>query len=129
VKRGTSADAGEGFRLPLLGVSVPDRPLTESERQRIEKLIRASYEEFVGKVARGRGLDEKYVDSIGQGRVWSGTRGKQNGLVDEIGGLWRSLQIAKAAAGIAPTREIEFWRSDRSIDWSLRAAAARSFRE
>ena len=121
VKRGASADAGEGFRLPLLGVTVPDRPLTESERQRIEKMIRASYEEFVGKVAQGRGLDEKYVDSIGQGRVWSGTRGKQNGLVDEIGGLWRGLQIAKAAAGIAPNREIEILEGPKisSVDWSF----------
>jgi ClpP class serine protease len=47
------------------------------------------------------------VDSIGQGRVWSGTRGQEKQLVDELGGLWRSLQIAKAAAGLPAERAVQ----------------------
>ena len=46
------------------------------------------------------------VEAIAQGRVWSGTRGRTNGLVDELGGLWRSLEIAKQAAGIPASRAV-----------------------
>ena len=72
----------------------------------MEEMIRTMYADFVGKVAEGRGLSREAVDQVGQGRIWSGTRGKQQGLVDEIGGLWRSLLIAKAAAGIGNNRAI-----------------------
>jgi ClpP class serine protease len=59
-------------------------------------------------VAASRELEPAYVDSIGQGRVWSGTRGLRNGLVDEIGGLWHSIALAKRAAGLAADETIEF---------------------
>jgi protease-4 len=52
----------------------------------------------VPKVAKGRGRDAEYIDSIGQGRVWSGAQGKANGLVDEFGGLDRAIEIAKGLA-------------------------------
>ena len=106
VKRGEHADFGEGIRLPLLGETVPRRPPTPAEHQRIEGLIRTVYKDFVAQVAEGRELRPAYVDSIGQGRVWSGTRGRELGLVDEMGGLWRSLQIAKAAAHIPAARPV-----------------------
>jgi protease-4 len=108
VKHGDHADLAQGIVLPFVNEVVPDRPLTAEERDRVEMLIRDLYQDFVGKVAQGRGLDKETVDGIGQGRVWSGTRGRDNGLVDEIGGLWRTLQIAKAAAGLAPGRDVEF---------------------
>ena len=107
VKRGAHADLGAGIRLPLVGEAVPERPLTAEERERVEKLFRIYYGDFVSKVAKGRGLDPAYVDSIGQGRVWSGAHGRRNGLVDELGGLWRALQIAKGQAGLPPARDIE----------------------
>jgi protease IV len=106
VQRGEHADLGGGMTLPLLGAQVPERPLTAPERARMEEMIRTMYAEFVGKVAEGRGLSREAVDQVGQGRIWSGTRGKEQGLVDEIGGLWRSLLIAKAAAGIGNDRAI-----------------------
>jgi protease-4 len=108
VKRGEHADLGLGIRLPLAGVMVPDRPPTVEERDRAERLIRDTYQDFVTKVAAGRGLDPKRVDEIGQGRVWTGSRGKEIGLVDELGGLWRTLQMAKAAARIPGKRPVEF---------------------
>jgi len=104
VKRGEHADLGDGIRLPFINQVVPERPLTEEENERMENLIRTMYEEFVAKVAAGRGMTEEEVDAIGQGRIWSGIKGKEIGLVDELGGLWLSLKIAKEAAGI-PTNE------------------------
>jgi protease-4 len=100
VQHGDHADLGGGIRLPFIDQTVPERPLTKDERDRMESLIRTMYKDFVKKVAEGRGLTEDEVDAIGQGRVWSGTRGLENGLVDELGGLWLSLQLAKKAAGI-----------------------------
>lgn len=106
VQRGAHADLGGGMALPLVGQVVPDRPLTAEERARAEELIRALYADFVTRVAEGRGLTETQVDAVGQGRIWSGTRGKEKGLVDEIGGLWRSLEVAKTSAGIPRGRAI-----------------------
>jgi protease-4 len=106
VQRGAHADLGQGMVLPLVNQVVPERPLRPEERARMEEQIRELYADFVKKVAEGRGLTETQVDQVGQGRVWSGVRGRQNGLVDELGGLWRSLEIAKDAAGIPASRAI-----------------------
>lgn len=106
LKRGEHADLGRGMILPLLGAEIPERGLTPQERERVEQQFRTLYGDFVDMVAKGRGLPREQVDRIGQGRIWSGTRGREIGLVDEIGGLWRSLLIAKEAAGIDRGRDV-----------------------
>jgi protease IV len=74
---------------------------TDEERARFEAMIRHFYyNEFVPKVARGRGRDTEYIDSIAQGRVWTGQQAKEKGLVDEFGGLDRAVEVAKELAGI-----------------------------
>jgi protease-4 len=62
----------------------------------IEKI----YTDFVGKVASGRKMSSESVDSIGQGRVWSGTSARKIGLVDEIGGLKDAIKGAADLAGL-----------------------------
>jgi protease-4 len=106
VQRGAHADLGRGMQLPLVGLVVPERNLTVEERERMEHLIRTMYQGFVAKVAEGRGMTAEAVDAVGQGRVWSGTRGKEKGLVDELGGLWLSLELARKAAHIPDGRPI-----------------------
>jgi protease-4 len=105
VKVGEHADLGYGITLPFLG-RVPDRNVTEEERAKIEHAITTFYYEFVEKVAAGRGMEEAMVDSIGQGRVWSGTDGLDNGLVDVLGGLETAIMIAKDRAGIPRDQEV-----------------------
>ncbi|MCX6150404.1 MAG: signal peptide peptidase SppA [Ignavibacteriales bacterium] len=100
VKRGEHADLPFGMVIPFLGLSLPDRNLTIDERSRLESYIKTMYGEFVNKVAEGRKLKTEYVDSIGQGRVWSGTDGLKNGLVDILGGLDDAIKLAKNKAGI-----------------------------
>ena len=73
---------------------------SDSERQKFEGLLKSGYDDFISKVAKGRGKDKNYIDSIGQGRVWTGRQGKENGLVDEYGGLDRAIEIAKQLAKI-----------------------------
>lgn len=74
---------------------------TDEERAKFEELIkRTYYDDFVPKVAKGRGKTPEYVDSIAQGRVWTGAQGKDRGLVDEFGGLDRAVEVAKELAKI-----------------------------
>ena len=107
VRRGEHADLGFGITLPLLGVNIPARNLNEDERVQMESIIRRFYRRFVEKVADGREMTAAQVDSVGQGRIFSGTHGREIGLVDEIGGLATAIEIARATAGIAPGRRVE----------------------
>jgi protease-4 len=66
----------------------------------MEVSIKASYKEFVTLVAEGRGMEYDSIHSIAQGRVWTGKAALKLGLVDELGGLSRSIEIAREEAGI-----------------------------
>jgi protease IV len=106
VKKGSHADLMFGVTLPLLGLRIPDRNLNEDEHVKMERYIKNHYEDFVGKVASGRNMDTSDVKEIAQGRVWSGVDGKENGLVDILGGLYDAIRIAKARAGIEKDERI-----------------------
>jgi len=74
---------------------------TPEERTKFEDWIKTTYyNDFVPKVAKGRNKDAAYIDSVGQGRVWTGAQGKERGLVDEFGGLDRAVEVAKDLAKI-----------------------------
>ena len=106
VKAGEHADLGFGFTLPFIGLGLPDRDLTEPERSRMEYSIKTMYKEFVNKVANGRKKSPEQIEAIAQGRVWSGSDGLKNGLVDILGGLATAIDIAKAKAGIPRSQEV-----------------------
>ena len=72
---------------------------TPTERERVEKMMRTVYEDFVNKAAAGRNKSFEDIDDIAQGRVWTGRQAQELGLVDEIGGLDDALSIAKKQAG------------------------------
>ena len=100
VQVGRHADFGFGFRLPLLGIGIPDRNLTDVERSKVEGAIRSLYGEFVEKVATGRKSTVGKIEPIAQGRFYSGSEGKKLGLVDLIGGLDDAVRIARQKAGV-----------------------------
>jgi protease-4 len=77
-----------------------DRDLTPGERRILIRQVDNIYGTFKNRVAEGRGLDLAFVDSIGQGRVYSGLRAKELGLVDLIGGLSDAIAIAAVKAGL-----------------------------
>ena len=85
----------------------PDRPFTPEERKKIEASMHATYETFVEKAAAGRKTTPERIDTLAQGRVWTGAQAKQNGLVDELGGLDRAVALAKQAAKIDEKSEVE----------------------
>ncbi|MCF8427703.1 MAG: signal peptide peptidase SppA [Bacteroidia bacterium] len=84
----------------------PDRPLNEAERKVIQNAIDRVYADFVQRVAEGRKLTEAQVDSIAQGRVWSGEDAKSIGLVDELGGLDKAIAIAVKKADLSEYRTV-----------------------
>jgi protease-4 len=81
---------------------------SDTERQKFEEWINTTYyDQFVPKVARGRNKDAEYVDSVGQGRVWTGAQAKERGLVDEFGGLERAVEVAKDLAKIPSDKGVQ----------------------
>lgn len=76
------------------------RPMNNFEQQVMQKNIENIYNDFVYKVSEGRKMRITLVDSIGQGRVWSGKSAKKLGLIDEMGGLNDAIKGAAKLAGI-----------------------------
>lgn len=76
------------------------RPMNSLEQQVMQKNIESIYGDFVSKVSEGRKMRTGSVDSIGQGRVWSGKRAKELGLIDEMGGLEDAIKGAAELAKI-----------------------------
>ncbi len=75
------------------------RPLTEEEYNTIQGSVDKVYDTFLTRVSDGRGLTKAQVDSIGQGRVWSGADALQLGLVDQLGNLKDAIAVAAKLAG------------------------------
>jgi protease-4 len=76
-------------------------PFNADERAKFEGMMKSFYyDDFLPKVAQGRGKNVEYVDSIAQGRVWTGTQAKERGLVDEFGGMDKAIEVAKQLAGL-----------------------------
>jgi protease-4 len=76
------------------------RPMNSYEKEIMQLSIEQIYSDFVSKVASGRKMTSQSVDSIGQGRVWSGTSALKINLVDEIGGLEAAIKGAAELAGV-----------------------------
>jgi protease-4 len=84
----------------------PFQNFTPAQRESILKYMRDIYGSFIQGVAEGRHMKVEAVDKIGQGRVWSGERARQLGLVDELGGLDTAIAAAKTLAKIPPREPV-----------------------
>ncbi len=78
----------------------PFEPISDGFRKSITKGIEEVYNTFKQRVAQGRNLSLDEVEDIAQGRVWTGTQAKENGLIDELGGLNEALEEAAKLAEI-----------------------------
>jgi protease-4 len=97
VKTGQYADLGTATR-----------PLTAVEQKFIQNAIDSIYSTFKSRVVAGRKLSQAVVDSIAQGRVWSGVQAKQLGLVDRLGGLNEAIASAAKMAKVSSYRLREY---------------------
>ena len=84
------------------------KPLTPMQRQYIQNEVDTIYHDFKSRVSEGRKKSMAYVDSIGQGRVWSGSRALQLGLVDRLGGLKDAIASAANLAKLKDYRLREY---------------------
>jgi len=97
VKIGEYADLGS-----------PDRAMTPAELTIIQHGVDRIYDDFISKVASGRKLDKAKIDSIAQGRVWTGEDAISIGLVDELGGLDKAVSIAVKKAKLTDYKFVNY---------------------
>jgi protease IV len=89
IQRGTNA-----------GIDSDYTPLTPEERTMLQDGIDESYRDFVTKVADARHRKFDQIEPLAQGRVWLGSQARERGLVDEIGGLDKAIEMVKQKAKI-----------------------------
>jgi len=87
----------------------PQTGFSEDEWAKLDEWLDFVYEDFTAKVARGRSMSLEAVREVARGRVWTGADALERGLVDELGGLRRAVEIARERAGLpgdAPLRPV-----------------------
>ncbi len=95
------------------------QPLTDLQRKFVQNDVDSIYHDFTLRVSEGRSKDIAYVDSIGQGRVWSGEKGLKLGLVDRIGGVQDALDCAARMAKLKTYRLHEYPEPENFLDLLL----------
>jgi protease-4 len=88
----------------LAGTGSLFRPMTEMEKAVFDDQLTQTYNHFLQHVSKTRKMTTAEVDAIGQGRIWAGVTAKDKGLIDEIGGLQKAIEMAAAEAGLKSWR-------------------------
>jgi protease-4 len=101
IQRGAHADM-------FTGVLVPYRNLTDLEEERYKNYILDIYFNFTEKVAAGRSMNIEKVESVAQGRIFSGTRALEAGLIDSIGSISDAFQLARNMANIPDDKFVQY---------------------
>lgn len=91
-----------------------NRSFTSDEDAYFSKLADHAYTSFRDKAAMSRGMTSEKMQEFAQGRVWSGIRAVQNGLVDELGGISRAIHLAREKAGLEKTENIKILEISKS---------------
>ena len=76
------------------------RPFNEREKELMQNYVEAGYDLFLTRCAEGRNMDKETLAQYAEGRVWTGNQAKEIGLVDELGGLERAIEIAADMANL-----------------------------
>ncbi|MBA4259018.1 MAG: signal peptide peptidase SppA [Chitinophaga sp.] len=85
---------------PYADMGDVSKPLNDNEKRYFQSAVDSIYATFLSRVADGRKLGLAAVDSIAQGRVWTGTSAKKIGLTDRVGGLQDAIDCAARMADI-----------------------------
>lgn len=104
-----------------------DRPWTEEERALFQQYVNRGYDLFLKRVSEGRNMTTAQVDSIAQGRVWTGAQALKLGLVDELGGLKDAIAYAASLAGY-DSYNIEYDRREINMLQELFDASTQTVR-
>lgn len=90
------------------------RSKSDAILERLQVSVDEVYDGFLERVARGRDMEVPDVHEIAQGRVWSGSRALELGLVDKLGGLGSALHRAASLAGLSDGYSVEYWNYEAS---------------
>lgn len=101
---------------PYADLGVLYRPMNDAEKKIVQQSIDEIYLSFKQRVADGRKKTVEYVDSIGQGRVWSGDKAIGLGLVDKFGGLQDAVECAARMAKLTDYRLREYPETQNVFD-------------
>jgi len=109
LKRGRNAD-----------IDTAAGPLSDAGRKKLREGLDAVYRSFLDKVAQGRRMKIEQVEPLAQGRVWLGGQARENGLLDELGGIDKAIEMIRVKAKIAPEEKIRIvnYPRKRSL-WEL----------
>lgn len=99
-KLGISKDSIQ--RGHFAGIDSDYTPLTPEEKEKLKQGIDATYQTFLRRVSDSRKRPVDQIALVAEGRVWLGDQAKENGLVDELGGIDRAIELVKQRARIAP---------------------------
>jgi protease-4 len=98
----------DGYKTAYLAdLGIPTRPLTDTARHVLLRLIDNIYDVFTSRVSEGRKMEKGLVDSLGQGRIWAGVEAIKSGLADRQGGLSDAIECARRMAGIEEYKIIQ----------------------
>lgn len=116
---GTFAKVGyniEGITIggDYAGAYSGDTPFNQGQRAAYRGQLEDIYADFTGRVAEGRDIPIERVKEIAKGRVWTGAQAKEIGLVDELGGIMKAIEVAKDIAEIKPDAKIHLKRFPRA---------------
>ncbi len=119
-KLGVHFDAVKTGKFADMDVDM-DRPLTEEEKSIIQGSVNRVYQVFMKRVADGRKMSVANVDSIGQGRVWTGAQAVELNLVDRLATLDEAVKAAAAKAKLTDYRVTEYPRAKDPLSeiWSV----------
>lgn len=96
LKRGQDADIDTDYQ-----------PLSDRARAKLRQGIDATYQTFLQRVADGRRKPVSAIEPVAQGRVWIGSDARGNGLVDELGGLDKAIEMVKAKAKLSANETVQ----------------------
>ncbi len=102
IKSGVNKDIGS-----------PLRPMTSDEKKLLQVMIGDVYDQFVTAVAEGRRLKKEDVIAVADGRIFSGRKAKELGLVDELGGMEKAIEIAATEAKMTEEPEVIYPSKDK----------------
>lgn len=97
------------------GLLTSGQKFSESERKAMTKLLHAIYDQFTGKAAKGRNMEQVDLEKLARGRVYTGNSAVEIGLVDEIGTLHAAMNKARELAGIDADEKLEEMHLPRPV--------------
>jgi protease-4 len=110
------------------------RPFNDQEKQLMQNMIERGYDLFLTRCAEGRNMPKDSLARYAEGRVWTGNQAKEIGLVDELGGIERAIEIAAEMANLGKSYVVFEYPKMRTkieelLDRSTEDLAARTVKE